>query len=132
MNTLDLASLQSPGPPPNRALPSTPPNGPVSPYSPITPHTSVQPGEIGVAIGLVSNNPASGVVLGKESQDLCDLTEQTYREWKGASTGGGWSSTWRAYGGGSATPPANKSTESIRVGSPVLEEVDLERMGGRY
>ena len=139
--TLDLATLQSPGPPPTRALPSTPPNSYIGPHhsptssgsSPPQQQQQQQPGDVGVAAGLVARNPAVGVVLDRESRELCELTEQSYREWQGLGSGR-WAPGRGRYSGGTIPPRsiAHRSSESVRVGSPVLEEVDLERMAGGY
>jgi hypothetical protein len=86
-----------------------------------------------VAAGLVTRNPAAGVVLDRESRELCELTEQSYREWQGLGSGR-WAPGRGRYSGGTIPPrsAAHRSNESVRVGSPVLEEVDLERMAGGY
>lgn len=118
--TFDIPGLASPGPPPNRALPSTPPNGIALPSATASP---IRHGDIGVAIGVVSQNPADGVILNQESRDLCDLTEACSRESRDNSWG-----SWRGSGGGVTMSPR----KGRDVGSPVLQEGDLERMAGRY
>lgn len=118
-----------PSPPPNRALPPAPAGGTPLP-SPGFPPSAYphQHGDIGVAVGVVSHNPAQGVVLQPDSQDLCDLTEQY-----GKDTRDSWGS-WGGGGPGVILPsPAKRSGHGQgRAESPALEEVDLERLGGRY
>ncbi|KAM0322982.1 hypothetical protein ACHAQA_009081 [Verticillium albo-atrum] len=116
-----------PGPPPSRALPPAPPVSPISGSWPSMPPGHVH-GDVGVAIGLVSHNPAQGVTLQPESQDLCELTERFGRESRDS-----WGS-WGGTGGGGPgivlSSPQKKGAGAR--GSPVLEEADLERMGGSY
>ncbi|CAM1509951.1 Fc.00g002860.m01.CDS01 [Cosmosporella sp. VM-42] len=120
---MKITGLVSPGPPPTRALPSTPPSGPISPTMP-APSMS-RPGDFGVAIGTIPRNPAQGVVLPKESRDLCDLTEEYARDSR---------HSWGSWGGsGGGGPGVSVSSPRKRaVNSPVMEETDLERLAGRY
>ncbi|WYZ36666.1 hypothetical protein EsH8_II_000172 [Colletotrichum jinshuiense] len=128
---LRIPDLVCPGPPPNRALPPAPPLSPVS----LSPLFRQQHGSGGGSIGVaVSNgwvpprNPARGVVLGKESRDLCDLTESCAKESRERDSWG----SWGVGGGGTGVGASSVQRGSGRVNSPVLEEADLERMGGRY
>lgn len=119
---VDINSLASPGPPPTRALPSTPPS---SLKSPTRSQTSVtlNYGDVGAAIGTVPRNPAVGVVLQAESRDLCELTEEYARESR---------NSWGSWGGGCPGVAVTWPKRTRDVSSPVLEEGDLERLGGRY
>lgn len=99
----------SPGPPPMHALPSTPPNGPAT--QPSTAASSMRHGDIGVAIGVVMHSPANGVSK-KESRALCEMTER--------------------YGAGGGGPGATMSPPRREEHSPVMQEQDLEMLGGRY
>lgn len=118
--------IPSPGPPPRRAIPSTPPprhSGQTS--QPTTAASSIRHGDIGAAIGMVTHNPACDAVLAQESQDLCEMTEP-----HGLESRDSWD-TWRSGGGGgpgaSMSPPPRRELHS-----PVMQEEDLERLGGRY
>lgn len=115
----DLAQvIPSPGPPPTRALPWTPPpSGPTT--QPSTAASSIRHGDIGVAIGVVTHNPADGVVLEQEARDLCEMTKRYGLEAR---------SSWDSWGGGVAPVTAHKRG----LQSPVMQEEDLERLGGRY
>ncbi|KXH60011.1 hypothetical protein CSAL01_12038 [Colletotrichum salicis] len=136
---LHIPDLVCPGPPPARSLPPAPPG---SSASPVSFHKKLllqqqQQQKRGDSFDSVSaavsngwvppRNPARGVVLGKESKDLCELTEACARESRERNS---WSS-WSIGGGGTGV-----GTSSVQKGggvnSPVLEEADLERMGGRY
>ncbi|VUC35163.1 unnamed protein product [Clonostachys rosea] len=125
---LNIGGLSKPGPPPCRALPSTPVSGqfPQSPLQDSSP--SSRPGNFGVALGLVSHNPAQGVVLDPEARSLRELTEECERESRNNSWG-----SWRgSVGGYSPTlSPPNKSKKREFRGQ-VLQEGDLERLGGKY
>jgi hypothetical protein len=83
--------------------------------------------------------------LPKESQDLHDLTQEYAREamenridwgsWGGTGTGGSGGGGGGGGGGGVApvtTSPRKRSGSSKGHGSPVLQEGELERMGGKY
>ncbi|KAI6781369.1 uncharacterized protein J7T54_002261 [Emericellopsis cladophorae] len=67
------------------------------------------------------HNPAEGVVLDKNAQDLCELTDEYARESRDTSWG-----SWRGGGG-----PGRVASEQ-HVGGSVMREADLERLGGRY
>ncbi|KAK1849958.1 hypothetical protein CCHR01_07441 [Colletotrichum chrysophilum] len=136
---LRIPDLVCPGPPPTRALPPPPPPvSPVSPISPVSPtalfrQQSIDVGHnvsLALAAGFIPpRNPARGVVLGKDSKDFCDLTERCARESRDRDSWGSWS-----FGGG-VTSIGTSSVQrggAARVNSPVLEEADLERMGGKY
>nr|XP_036586056.1 uncharacterized protein CTRU02_04208 [Colletotrichum truncatum]KAF6796247.1 hypothetical protein CTRU02_04208 [Colletotrichum truncatum] len=128
---LRIPDLVCPGPPPTRALPPAPPVTPIILNSPLR----YQSTDTGHNMGLVMagfvppRNPARGVVLGKESWDLCELTESYAREVRDRDSWGSWS-----IGGGGTGVGANSIQRGGdgRVNSPVLEEADLERMGGSY
>lgn len=122
--SLDALAPGPPGPPPNKALPSTPPSGQTTQLSSCA--SSTRHGDIGVAIGVVHRNPADGVVLAKQSRDLCDLTEQYRLDSRGNSLG-----SWRGDGGG-GPGPAMSTPKKRDVHSPVMKEGDLERLGGKY
>ncbi|KXH36649.1 hypothetical protein CSIM01_03043 [Colletotrichum simmondsii] len=139
-----IPDLVCPGPPPARSLPPAPPG---SPASPVSFHQKLllqqlqqqqQQQKWGVGFDGVSaavsngwvppRNPARGVVLEKESRDLCELTETCARESRERSSWGSWS-----IGGGGTGVGANSVQKGAgSVNSPVLEEEDLERIGGRY
>ncbi|CAG9938873.1 unnamed protein product [Clonostachys rosea f. rosea IK726] len=125
---LNVAGLSNPGPPPCRALPSTPVSG-QHPQSPLQDSSlSSQPGNFGVALGLVSHNPAKGVILDPEARSLRDLTEECERESRNNSWG-----SWRGSVGGYSptfSPPDKSKKREFR--SQVLQEGDLERLGGKY
>ncbi|KAF4468091.1 hypothetical protein FALBO_5021 [Fusarium albosuccineum] len=107
--------LASPGPPPNRALPSTPINRPSTPTKPYS-----GPEFKGTTISSPTNKPAQGLVLSPEAQELRDMTESYARE-GGRSSGGSFTGVMSL----SPTKPRNAS-------SPIMEERDLERLGGSY
>ncbi|CAI6098566.1 unnamed protein product [Clonostachys chloroleuca] len=125
---LNVAGLSNPGPPPCRALPSTPVSGQHL-QSPLQDSSlSSQPGNFGVALGLVSHNPAKGVVLDSEARSLRELTEECDRESRNNSWG-----SWRGSVGGyspTLSPPDKSKKREFR--SQVLQEGDLERLGGKY
>ncbi|KAF9877629.1 hypothetical protein CkaCkLH20_04764 [Colletotrichum karsti] len=129
---LRIPDLVCPGPPPNRALPPPPP--PVSPVSPIAllrQHSTDNGHNVSMALAagfIPPRNPARGVVLGKDSRDFCDLTESYARESKDRDSWGSWS----IGAGGTILGSSSIQRGGERVNSPVLEEADLERMGGRY
>jgi hypothetical protein len=108
----------SPGPPPDRALPSTPPKSPIGLF-----HRSQDSG----ATDATLYKPSTNVPLSQESQDLCELTEacanESHHSWGSWGTGGGG-------GPGVATTLSKKGANDMRT--PLLEEADLEKMGGQY
>ncbi|KXH61391.1 hypothetical protein CNYM01_09640 [Colletotrichum nymphaeae SA-01] len=140
-----IPDLVCPGPPPARSLPPAPPG---SPESPVSFHQKLllqqlqqkqqQQQKRGDGFDSVSaavsngwvppRNPARGVVLEKESRDLCDLTETCARESRERSSWGSWS----IGGGGTGVGASSVQKGAGSVNSPVLEEADLERIGGRY
>ncbi|KAF6842690.1 hypothetical protein CMUS01_02818 [Colletotrichum musicola] len=133
---LRIPDLVCPGPPPTRALPPAPPVSPVSPMTP-APLFRQQSADYGHNISLAlaagyvpPRNPARGVVLGKEARDFCELTESYARESKERDSWGSWS----IGAGGPGIGRSNSSNQKGggRTSSTVLEESDLERMGGRY
>ncbi|KAF7562384.1 hypothetical protein G7046_g1753 [Stylonectria norvegica] len=122
---LGIPGLISPGPPPTRALPSTPPNDPISPT--VSSPTRPRRAEIGIAIGTIPRTPAQDSLgLAQESRELCDLTEECARESRNS-----WGS-WGGSGGGGpgVTVPSAKGRDGVK--SPVMGEADLERLAGRY
>lgn len=119
-----------PGPPPNRALPATPSSDPQCPATHLTKTwLTSRPRNEGVAYNCsvsALDNPPYGVVLPPESRDLWDLTEKCARESRSS-----WG-TWAGMGGG-GTGIAVSSPRRKRGARPVvLEEVDLEELGGTY
>jgi hypothetical protein len=116
-------SLASPGSAPNKKLPPTPAESFHSRSFNPSRH-----GEIGVAIGIVGHNPASGVTLTGPSRDLCELTEEYEREAR--DSGGSWSGN-----GGGGPGVALSSPKKLHLAGPTkstIGEDDLQRMGGRY
>ena len=116
----DIPGLVSPGPPPNRALPSTPSIGPTSPKKP------ARREDIGVAISNELRFPAPAATLTLESRDLVDLTQEYAREQRDS-----WGS-WCGTGGGGPGVAVVSPKTAKNMQSPVLKEGDLERLGGRY
>ncbi|KPM35359.1 hypothetical protein AK830_g11211 [Neonectria ditissima] len=116
---LKISELVSPGPPPTRALPSTPPNGSGSPTS------SKAHADEGRASPAASPPRATqGAALTSESRELCHLTEDCARE--SHNSWGSWG------GGGPGVVAGSLPARGRNTPSPVMEEVDLERLGGRY
>lgn len=117
-----IHSLASPGPAPNKKLPPTPVESVHSRTLSPSRH-----GDVGVAIGVVNHNPASGVTLAGPSRDLCELTEEYEREAR--HSGGSWSGK-----GGGGPGVALTSPKKTHLASPKskLGEDDLQRMGGGY
>ncbi|OHE90483.1 hypothetical protein CORC01_14224 [Colletotrichum orchidophilum] len=138
--SLQIPDLVCPGPPPNRSLPPATPGSPASPISfhgkqHQHQHQHRQRGDSFSSVSAAVSNgwvpprsPARGLVLGKESRDLCDLTEACARESRERSSWGSWS----VGGGGTGVGASSIQKVDGRVSSPVIEEADLERMGGRY
>ncbi|KAI1780797.1 hypothetical protein F4818DRAFT_396910 [Hypoxylon cercidicola] len=149
---LDIPHLTTPaGPPPNRALPAPPPYHPVSPtftVSPISPSVSpglpaVRPLALGENKGHVE---ASNITpLPSSTKDLSNLTESYAREtseswgsWSG--TGGG--APGVGVGGGKKRSYGNNGRSRDNVGggdrkglsssTVSLQELDLEKLGGKY
>ncbi|POR32363.1 Uncharacterized protein TPAR_07427 [Tolypocladium paradoxum] len=120
---LQVAGLTSPGPPPNRALPSTPLDGQRSP--PATP-TRPEDDTMGVAITAAPEKPAPGVALPRESSDLCELTVEYARQSQHS-----WGS-WSGRGGGGSGVAVSPLGKGRDVSSSMLEEGELERLGGSY
>ena len=148
---LEIPDLVAPsGPPPRRALPPPPPiSGPTAlspppwPLRSVITKSPVQHGDVGVAAGVVKNNPARGVRLENGSQDLCELTEE-YAQGRGS-----WGS-WSGGGGGGpgvtsikkkkecnprntveATAVLTSHDSPGRKGSKA-KGLDLEILGGSY
>ncbi|ROT43487.1 hypothetical protein SODALDRAFT_348199 [Sodiomyces alkalinus F11] len=131
-----------PGPPPNRALPPAPPLASASASTVSLALTQNQGqhqqqpsaqvhGDSGADTGIANSNPAQEVALQQESQDFREHTERYGREPRGS-----WGS-WGGSGGGapgvvSMSPQKAGGGGGASMNSPVLEEADLERMGGRY
>ncbi|KAK7427509.1 hypothetical protein QQZ08_005951 [Neonectria magnoliae] len=112
---LKISELVSPGPPPTRALPSTPPNGSGSPTS-----TTAHVDEPGV---YSPQHAKQGVVLTSDSRELYNLTEDCARESR---------NSWGSWGGGGPGVTGSSPTKGRSTPSPVMEEADLERLCGRY
>ncbi|WQF81873.1 hypothetical protein CDEST_06887 [Colletotrichum destructivum] len=131
---LHIPNLVCPGPPPTRSLPSPPPRSPSSPLSMFRTQQRVKSSSGGSLDAAIDNgwvpprNPARGVVLGKESKDLHDLTETCARESRERDSWGSWSIGV----GGTGVGTGSIQKRGGSVNSPVLEEADLERLGGRY
>ncbi|KAK1496766.1 hypothetical protein CABS01_10915 [Colletotrichum abscissum] len=136
-----IPDLVCPGPSPACSLPPAPPG---SPSSPVSFHKKLLLQQLqqqqkrgdffddvsaAVSNGWVPpRNPARGVVLEKESRDLCELTETYARESRERSSWGSWS----IGGGGTGVGASSVQKGGGSVNSPVLEEADLEKIGGRY
>lgn len=139
-----IPDLVCPGPPPARSLPPAPPGSPASPVSfhkklllqqlqqqqqQQKREESFESVSAAVSNGWVPpRNPARGGVLGKEASDLCELTETCARESRERNSWGSWS----IGGGGTGVGASSVQKGDGSVNSPVLEEADLERIGGRY
>lgn len=141
-----------PGPPPNRALPPAPPLASASASASVSAsasaaslalmqsqsHHQPQPvaqdhGAVRNSIGNADGNAAQGLALEleQESQDFREHTERYGRESRGS-----WGS-WGGSGGGapgvvSLSPQRAASGGGASMNSPVLEETDLEMLGGCY
>ncbi|KAI8687816.1 hypothetical protein NCS55_00033800 [Fusarium keratoplasticum] len=107
--------LVSPGPPPTRALPSTPPNRPLTPTKPLS-----SPPRKGATACPPAQQLAKDIVLSPEARELRDMTE-SYAKDAGRHSGGSWSGI-----------AGSSLVKGRSVSSPVMEEADLERLGGRY
>jgi hypothetical protein len=137
------------GPPPNRALPTPPPNhpnsptfsvSPVSPRSPTFPARSLARGG-SPAVRAQQQQQGNNIVLppSTSAQELRDLTESYAREtrreswgsWSGVGGGGpGVSPTGRKRGSGSPRGSAEKKEGTITA--VALQELNLEKLSGRY
>lgn len=84
---VDITGLASPGPPPTRALPSTPPNGPISPT--ISSPSTVRSGDVDFGIIKAPRNPNHNPVLIPESRSLYAVTEEDPRD--SCNSWGSWS-----------------------------------------
>lgn len=147
---LETPHLATPaGPPPNRALPAPPPYHPVSPtftVSPISP--SASPGLPAVRPLALSDGKghaeSSAIIspLPKSTKDLSDLTESYAREtleswgsWSGTGGGGPGVSLGGGKKRGHGHNSRSRDSEGKKGpnGSMVsLQELDLERLGGKY
>ncbi|RSL84633.1 hypothetical protein CEP52_016382 [Fusarium oligoseptatum] len=107
--------LVSPGPPPTRALPSTPPNRPSTPTKPLS-----SPPRKGSTVCPPVHQLTKDIVLSPEARELRDMTE-SYAKDAGRHSGGSWSGM-----------AGSSLAKGRSVSSPVMEEADLERLGGRY
>ncbi|PWI73781.1 hypothetical protein PCL_09057 [Purpureocillium lilacinum] len=118
--SLDLFGVVSPGPPPKRALPTTP----TERSPPVSPSMRRQRDGIGVAIGSYSQMPGGSREL------LLELTEEpgneAHRSW------GTWSGRSGPGSTGLAPSSVAPSTRARELNSPVMEEGELERLGGSY
>ncbi|KAK1968519.1 hypothetical protein LY78DRAFT_421612 [Colletotrichum sublineola] len=123
---LYIPDLVCPGPPPNRSLPSPPAR---SPSRPVAPFRNQQHTESCSSGGRVPpRQDTLGVIPRKESKDIHTSTETGT---KGSREIDSWGS-WGVGGGGRGMRVSSAQNEGGRVDSPVLEEADLERIGGRY
>ncbi|KAI2471524.1 hypothetical protein F4781DRAFT_429210 [Annulohypoxylon bovei var. microspora] len=155
---LEIPDLVTPaGPPPSRALPAPPPYHPVSPtftVSPLTPSSSpalpLRPLALGDHARAYSSSqlgaadhkgyPEPGAALSASTKDLCDLTEAYAREtsdsWGSWGGGGGPGITaggGRKRGSGGRSRDTTNGEKKGERGSMVsLQELDLERLGGKY
>ncbi|KAI1762553.1 hypothetical protein GGR53DRAFT_414598 [Hypoxylon sp. FL1150] len=153
---LESPHLATPaGPPPNRALPAPPPYHPVSPtftVSPISPSASpglpaVRPLALSENKGHVETSSAIASPLPKSTKDLSDLTEsyarQTSESW-GSWSGTGGGGPGVSIGGGKKRGHGNNSRSRDNLGgggegkkgsndsTVSLQELDLEKLGGKY
>ncbi|KAM0430496.1 hypothetical protein ACHAPT_005843 [Fusarium lateritium] len=108
--------LVSPGPPPTRALPSTPPNRPSTPTKPL----SSPPRKGATVCPPPAHQLTKDIVLSAEARELRDMTE-SYAQDAGRHSGGSWSGI-----------AGSSLIKGRSASSPVMEEADLERLGGRY
>ncbi|XXG97397.1 hypothetical protein Hte_003698 [Hypoxylon texense] len=144
---LDVPHLAAPaGPPPNRALPAPPPYHPVSPtftVSPISP--SVSPGLPSVRPLALSENKghqessAFTTPLSPSTKDLSDLTESYAREtseswgsWSGTGGGGPGVSIGGGKKRGYGNTIGGEGKKGSRGSMVSLQELDLEKLGGKY
>ncbi|KAI2616311.1 hypothetical protein GGR54DRAFT_240192 [Hypoxylon sp. NC1633] len=121
---LEIPNLVTPaGPPPNRALPAPPP------YHPSSPTFSVSP--------VSPTGSAIGVALPASAKDLHEASE-SWGSWSGGGGivggkrrghGGHGRSRDHAAGGGGAGDGSKKGGSGSLVS---LQELDLEKLGGRY
>ena len=109
---LDITGLASPGPPPTRALPSTPPNGPISPT--VSSPSTVRSSDSGIAYGKTPRNPAHTAVLLSASRSLYALTEEEPRDS---------CNSWGSWSGNSGGRVGNQVASLTRreVHSPILQ-----------
>ncbi|KAI1115434.1 hypothetical protein F5Y14DRAFT_129294 [Nemania sp. NC0429] len=138
--------LEPSGPPPNRALPAPPPNHPNSPTFSVTPLSPRSP----TFPTLPSRSPArsDNPIVPKEQQrnttgpsasttttkELCELTESYAQEARES-----WGS-WSGVGGGGpgVVPPsrkrgsASKDKDKDKQTAVAMQELDLEKLSGRY
>ncbi|KAH7133251.1 hypothetical protein B0J13DRAFT_641829 [Dactylonectria estremocensis] len=114
----NISELVSPGPPPNRALPFTPPNGSSSLTS-----TTSRPNDANITSGLSHQHPAQVQGLSPDSRELCDLTEEYSRESH---------NSWGSWGGGCSSASISPLRKGKITRSPVMGEAELERLGGKY
>ncbi|UNI20279.1 hypothetical protein JDV02_006380 [Purpureocillium takamizusanense] len=118
--SLDLFSIASPGPPPTRALPSTPTERSPS----VSPSTRRQREGIGVAIGSWSQTPGGSRELLLELME--EPVQEAHRSW------GTWSGRSGPGSVGMAPSSVVTSTRTRELNSPVMDEGELERLGGTY
>ncbi|KAK1986218.1 hypothetical protein LZ30DRAFT_582476 [Colletotrichum cereale] len=123
---LHIPDLVCPGPPPNRSLPSPPAR---SPSRPVALFRNQQHTESRGSDGWAPpRRAARGAVPGKEAKDVRGSTETCARESPERDSWG----SWGIGGGGTGTGTSSAQKGGRIADSPVLEEADLERMGGRY
>ncbi|KAK1990373.1 hypothetical protein LX36DRAFT_413481 [Colletotrichum falcatum] len=131
---LRIPDLVCPGPPPSRSLPSPPARSPSRPVALLQNHHHQQQQQQQHAEGRSSDGrvpprqAALGVVRGEESKDARSSTETGAREPRERDSWG----SWGAEGGDTGAGMSSVPNEGARGDSPVLEEADQERIGGRY
>ncbi|KAM5357019.1 hypothetical protein ACJZ2D_016700 [Fusarium nematophilum] len=116
---VNISNLVSPGPPPTRALPSTPPTRPSTPTKPVS--SAAHPSAPGR--GVFVPKTAQGIVLSPEARELRDMTEDYARD-PVRNSGASWT--------GIAPGVGASFMKGRSANSPVMDERDLERLGGSY
>lgn len=141
--------LEPSGPPPNRALPAPPPNHPqsptfsvtsVSPRSPTFPLLAARSlaRSDGPIVPTKQQRNTTGPPASITTKELCDLTESYAQE-----TRESWGS-WSGVGGGgpgvvplgrirgSAGKDRDKDKDTDKPTAVAMQELDLEKLSGRY
>ncbi|KAI3327837.1 hypothetical protein HD806DRAFT_519783 [Xylariaceae sp. AK1471] len=133
------------GPPPNRALPRPPPNHPNSPtfsVSPTSPRSPTFPARLltrgaspVVPVQKGNNTSPPAPASTKELRDLTESyareTRESWGSWSGIGGGGpGVGPASRKRGSGSPQGCAEKKAETVTA--MALQELNLEKLSGRY
>ncbi|KAI9158315.1 hypothetical protein HJFPF1_06307 [Paramyrothecium foliicola] len=109
----------SPGPPPDRALPSTPPKSPIA-------AAAQGRSDVGIAVGLTPHSSSQDVLSLQNPHEICNFsvgcTCASRHSW--GSWGGG--------GGGPGVSSPSLKKHSTETCTPLLDEMELEKMGGCY